>query len=455
MGIYKECDIRGIYIEEFDGKDAYHIGRAIGTRICGKTVVVGGDVRLSTPILKELLIQGLINSGSRVIDIGRVTTPALYFAKDYLKAHGGIMVTASHNPAKYNGFKVVLGDEPITTGEINSIKEIVDKKEYLNGEGKRSLINIDEEYKEHIKNLIGEKGNIKVVIDCGNGATSKLAPEIFREMGYEVEELFCEFDGSFPNREPNPAVYSNLKKLQQKVLEDRADLGVAFDGDGDRVVFVDDKGRIVQSEEAFVFLIHYYLGDYLQENLQENKINPCVVYDLKSSSIVKREVESMGGNAIMEKSGHTFIKGRFIKEKAILAGEISGHFFFHELGKDDGIYAAIKIASIISKEKIKLSDFVDNIEKTTITPDIRIPWHKDKREELLDKFRELKSIYNITELDGVKIEFEGGWLLIRKSVTEPCITLRMEGISKEYVNYMKEEITRLIPELRGKFNLYI
>ncbi|MBU5483922.1 phosphomannomutase/phosphoglucomutase [Clostridium sp. MSJ-11] len=451
MGIYKECDIRGVYIEEFDGKDAYHIGRAIGTLIHGKTVVVGGDVRVSTPILKELLIQGLINSGIRVMDIGRVTTPALYFAKDYLKTYGGVMVTASHNPAKYNGFKIILGNDPITPEEINSIKDIVDKKEYLNEEGKRSLINIDEEYKEYIKNLIGEKGNIKVVIDCGNGTTSKLAPEIFREMGYEVKELFCEFDGSFPNREPNPAAYSNLKKLQQTVLENKADLGVAFDGDGDRVVFVDDKGRIVQSEEAFVFLIHYYLQDYFQGN----KINPCIVYDLKSSSIVKRKVESMGGIPIMEKSGHTFIKSRFIKERAILAGEISGHFFFHELGKDDGIYAAIKIASIISKEKVKISEFVDGIEKTTITPDIRIPWHKDKREKLLDKFRALKSIYNITELDGVKIEFEGGWLLIRKSVTEPCVTLRMEGISKEYVNYMKEEITRLIPELKGKFNVNI
>ncbi|WP_169833036.1 phosphomannomutase/phosphoglucomutase [Geosporobacter ferrireducens] len=445
MSIYKDCDIRGIFNEDLEGETAYHIGRSIGTIMQNKTLVVGGDVRISTPLLKEKLIDGLMDSGAKIIDIGTVPTPVFYFAKGYLKADGGVAVTASHNPAKYNGFKIILSDMPIQTEDIQNIKKIVDRHAYRDAVGSYQSIEVNDAYKEYIKGLVKVYRSLKVVIDAGNGTTSIIAPQLFRNLGYTVIPLFCEYDGSFPYREPNPAIYSNLSKLQSKVLEEGADLGIAFDGDGDRVVFVDEKGRISASEESFTVFIQEYLKD---------KPSP-VIYDIKSSSIVEKEVEKYHGKPIMERSGHAFIKKTFLENHAVLAGEISGHFFFRELGYDDGIFAALKMAEILTKNNKKLSYYTDRIEKTVMTPDLRIPYPKDCQLELLEKVESLNQQYEITKLDGIRVQFPNGWALIRQSVTEPCITIRFEADSETDLDFIKKEFLKTVPELYGKHELLL
>ena len=443
MSIYKDCDIRGIFNEDIDSETAYHIGRSIGTIMQGKTLVVGGDVRTSTFILKGKLISGLIESGAQIIDIGIVPTPVFYFAKGYLKADGGVTVTASHNPAKYNGFKIILGDMPIGIKDIQRIEKIVNERDYKGGIGSYRSLEVNDAYMKYMKELIGVYHPLKVVIDAGNGAASILAPHLFKDLGYTVIPLFCEYDGSFPNREPNPAVNSNLVKLQSKVEEEGADLGIGFDGDGDRVVFVDDKGRIAASEESFTIFIQEYLKD---------KPSP-VVYDIKSSSILVKEIEKYHGNPIMERSGHAFIKKTFLENNAILAGEISGHFFFRELGHDDGIYAALKMAEILTKSNKKLSWYIDRIEKTIMTPDLRIPYPKELQLELLNKMESLSSQYEISKLDGIRVQFPNGWALMRQSVTEPCITIRFEADSEANMNHIIGKFLRTVPDLYDKHEL--
>ncbi|MFT9494141.1 phosphomannomutase/phosphoglucomutase [Anaerosolibacter sp.] len=439
MGIYKDCDIRGVYGQDLNESTAYKIGRAVGSLMHGKRVVVGGDVRQSTPSLKENLMEGLMASGASLVDIGMVPTPVFYFARDFLKADGGIMVTASHNPAIFNGFKIALGSMPITKEDIEQIKTLADSNGFVIGFGEKEAVDVYQDYKDHIRKLLGHKGALKVVIDAGNGAVSKLAPELFRSFGYAVNELFCHFDGRFPNREPNPAQYNNLIRLQQVVIENDADIGIGFDGDGDRVVFIDHKGQIVTSEESFIIFIRDYL-----------KNEPStVVYDIKSSSIIEKEVRKYRSQPIMERSGHAFIKKSFLDQHAALAGEVSGHFFFKELGCDDGIYAALKMCEILTKSKKNLVEITEGIEKTIMTPDIRIPYPWEKQRDLLVKVESLKYKYPISTLDGIRVQFPYGWALIRQSVTEPCVTIRFEADHEENMLSIKKEFLACVPELYG------
>lgn len=436
MSIYKDCDIRGIYSVEFDDMDAYYIGRAVGTMMTGRTLVVGGDVRLSTPALRERLIAGLRESGANIKNIGIVPTPVFYYSLKRLSADGGVMVTASHNPAKYNGFKLMFNNTPITVEVINDIEIHVKAGNYANGKGSFEEIDVTRDY---VTAMLGffKPGKSKVVLDCGNGAASELAPLLFKRLGYEVVPLYCEFDGSFPYRDPNPAVYENLTDLMKKVVETGAAFGAAFDGDGDRVVFVDDRGRVINSERSFVLFIRDYLKD----------VPSSVVYDIKSSSIVKDAVLELGGEPILERSGHAFIKKTFLEHESVLAGEISGHFFFQELGYDDGIYAAIKMAQILGKGEEKLSSIVDRIPKTIITPDIRVRCPYDKRDGWLSRVLEAGRKYDISLIDGVRVDFSNGWLLIRKSVTEESITLRIEARNVDHMQEIKSWISKILPEI--------
>ncbi|MGI6705697.1 MAG: phosphomannomutase/phosphoglucomutase [Clostridia bacterium] len=443
MSIYKDCDIRGIYNEEFCDETAYDIGRAVGTIMKGKKVVVSGDVRVSTEAIKKKLLDGLYDSGTHIIDLGMTPTPVFYYAKQLLGAEGGVMVTASHNPAEYNGFKVVFGDRPVTPEDIKRVERIIREGSFAKGQGQLEKADVLEEYVQMVKSHTKKHRDLRIVIDAGNGTVSKIGPGIFRELGYEVIELFCEYDGSFPNREPNPAVYKHLAQAQRKVLDEQADLGVAFDGDGDRVVFIDEKGRVAVSEESFVVFIREYLRD-----------NPSsVVYDLKSSSIVEREIRKYHSEPIMERSGHAFIKKTFLENDSVLAGEISGHFFFRELGHDDGIYAAVKMAEIIGKQNCPFSSILDGIQKTIITPDIRIPYPTDRQDEMLKRVEALREKYPVSRLDGIRVQFPKGWLLVRKSVTEAGITIRIEADSHEEMAFIKGMLFEAAPELDGKHEL--
>jgi phosphomannomutase / phosphoglucomutase len=430
MSIYKECDIRGLYGKDLDNDKANLIGKSIGTILQGSTVIVGGDARNSTEELKNQLIDGLISCGCQVIDLGTIPTPVFYFGKKLLNADGGVMVTASHNPAEYNGFKISLGSKPVEPGDIMKIGILVSEGVFLSGDGSLVKRDIKQEYIDYLKGFLSKHKPLKVVIDCCNGAASDIAPRIFTELGHEVVRLYCSFDGSFPNRNPNPSVEENLDDLKARVLYEQADLGIAFDGDGDRAVFIDDAGRFCQGEKSFVILLEHYLKGNVS----------TVVYDGKSSSIVKKTVEKLGSRSVMERSGHAFIKRTFLETDSILAGEVSGHFFFRELGCDDGIYASLKIAEIIGAADRSMSDLIDNIEQTVISPDIRISMSSERADRIIENLAGLGSDYELSFLDGVRIEFPRAWILVRKSVTEPCITIRLEADTIREVERISRQI---------------
>lgn len=438
MSIYKECDIRGIYPEEISAEETYHIGRALGTRYENAALCVAGDVRISTEELKESLIQGLLDSGITVIDVGTIATPMFYFAIEELEVAGGIMVTASHNPAQYNGLKMMFGNMPITDREIQEIQRLVKRKKFVTGKGERIRREIKESYRRFLEESC-PRGNLKIVMDCCNGVTGLYYPQIAGQLGYQVVTLYQEPDGRFPNRNPNPALYTCLGDLCKKVREEHADLGAAYDGDGDRVVFVDNQGRVLLSEESFVL----YIEDALSRQ------TGSVVYDQKSMSIVPRTVERYKGRAIMEKSGYGFIKKRFLENHSLLAGEISGHFFFGEIGRDDGLYATLKMCELLTRKKKSLAQMADALPKSCVSPEIRMFCLYETQDALLKKARKFSVKYPIEELDGIRVTFPHGWFLIRKSVTEQGITVRMEGETRQDLETMKQEILEVIPELGG------
>lgn len=440
MSIYKECDIRGIYGTELTDSDAYNIGRAVGTILAGRDTVVGGDVRLSTETLKAELIRGLVDCGATVYDIGTVPTPVMYFAHKHLGAYAGLTVTASHNPPQYNGMKLMFGSVPVTPEDIGQIEKIVRENAYVYGQGRVEKREIMQAYADSICGRFAPAG-IRIVLDCCDGASSLIAPQVAKRLGCEVTELFCGVDGSFPNRNPNPSNYSNLTALQEKVREVHADLGAAFDGDGDRVVFCDERGEIVNGEETLVLLMR----DLMQAG-------DSFVYDQKSSSIVTEEAERLGVEAIMERSGHAFIKKRFLERGSALAGEISGHFFFGELGYDDGLFAAMLVADLVKRSGKKLSELYADLPKKRITPDYRIRVKYADQQPILDRIEHCAAEYKINRLDGVRVETPDGWMLIRKSVTEEAMTVRMEARDEKTLRAQAAMLSRWVPEFAEKLN---
>ena len=439
MSIFKDCDIRGVYGKELTNSDAYHIGRGLSAMLPpGGVMRVGGDVRLSTPELKEQLIRGLTEGGVKVEDLGTIPTPALYYALANSNADGGATVTASHNPPEYNGVKFMLGGEIVSRAMIDRLKEIIDRREYPVGSGSVEKVNVLPMYLASLTKRFGARKPLHVVIDAGSGAMSKVAPTAFRSVGYKVTELFCEPDGAFPNRDPNPAEYKHLTTICEKVVETGADFGVAFDGDGDRAVLVDNLGRAVINEKSLVLFIRHLL---------KNRPTP-VVYDQKSSSVIKKAVLEMGGAPIPEKSGHAFIKRRFLEVGAAVAGEVSGHFFFGELGYDDGLYAALMMAEILCLSEKRLSELADGIVLPPITPDLRRKCPYSQQQSWLDKVESIAEEHpcKVVKLDGVRLEFDDGWVLVRKSVTAEQITLRAEAETSERLNEILNLVYGVLPE---------
>lgn len=439
MSIFKDCDIRGIYGKELTGSDAYRIGRGLSAMLRpGAVMRVGGDVRLSTPELKEQLILGLTEGGIKVEDMGVIPTPALYYALAGGSADGGATVTASHNPPEYNGVKFMLGGEIVTRATTDRLKAIIDRGDFPAGSGSVVKLDILPAYLASLTKRFGARKPLHVVVDAGNGAMSRIAPQAFRSVGYRVTELFCEFDGAFPNRDPNPAEYEHLTAVCEKVVETGADFGVAFDGDGDRAVFVDNLGRPVVNEKSLVLFIRHLL---------KNKPTP-VVYDQKSSSVIKKAVLEMDGAPIPEKSGHAFIKRRFLEVGAAVAGEVSGHFFFGELGYDDGLYAALMMAEMLCLSDRTLAELADGIVLPPISPDIRLACPYSEQDEWLARVEALKEAHpcKVSKLDGVRLDFEDGWALVRKSVTAEQITLRAEAETEERLDEILALVQSVLPQ---------
>lgn len=437
MSIFKNCDIRGIYGDDLFDETAYRLGRALASRHGGQTWLVGGDVRISTPALKHELIRGLTESGGGVLDIGLVPTPAFYFARQYFRLPLGVMVTASHNPAGYNGFKLTLGEMPVTAQDMRELEASVSGGAFVRGNGSVRSEDVLPQYRESLlKDFPQPKRRLSLVVDAGNGCMSLLAPAVLSALGHSVIPLFCEIDGHFPSRDPNPAVASHLTRLAEEVRANGADMGVAFDGDGDRVVFVDENGKVLSGEESFVLFMR-------------GLIHPpaSIVYDIKSSSIVKREAERLGARAVMERSGHAFIKRTFLTLGSALAGEISGHFFFPGRA-DDGLYAAMMMAHLLALESAPLSSRLAGLAYPAATPDLRIKPAPADIPPLFKAFERWASRYRLVTLDGLRAELpSGAWALLRRSVTEPVVTLRLEANDDAALQSLKNELLREIPLL--------
>lgn len=439
MSIFKSCDIRGVYGTELDEETAYRLGRAVGSPVRAQRIVVAGDLRLSTPPLKSALTDGLYVSGAHIVDLGVIPTPAFYFGKRELEASGGIMVTASHNPPEYNGFKLMLGDLPLEPGDLQALAERMRRGNFISQQGTYQQKEILEEY---TKRLVGAFPDLKshhVVVDAGNGSMAPVAPSVLRRTGQKVTELYCEPDGTFPHRDPNPAIPEHLHDLSQKVLATGAELGTAYDGDGDRVVFVDEEGEIQPAERVLVLFIRYLLRRHP---------GAAVVYDLKSSSVVEEETRAAGGRSLMEKSGHAFIKRRLIEEGALLGGEVSGHYFFSAMRGDDALYATLLLLKILDRWEISLSQALDSIPAYPITPDIRLPCPPEKARRIIEQLKVAFSDHPLNTLDGVRIQFPQGWALARVSVTEPVITLRFEAHSEKELAAIQQRVRRASPLLR-------
>lgn len=434
MGIYHACDIRGIADTELTDDVARNISYAIGVKLSGQKVVVGGDVRLSTPRLRRIMLEALAESGCEVVDIGIVATPVFYFAIKETGASGGVMITASHNPAAYNGFKLIWGSMPVTDRDIVEIAGLAEQGIRVSGRGSITSVNMIDSYIEKTA-AKASRENIRIVVDAGNGATASIAPALYRRLGYDVVELYCEPDGTFPNRAPNPALAENLAALGAKVRETGAVLGVAFDGDGDRVGFVDERGRAVDNDDIIVLIARSCL----------EKQSGAIVYDSKCSMVVREEIEKAGGRAVMARAGHTFSKAAFLRENALFAGEISGHFFFEALGYDDGMYAGLRMAQFVARHGV-LSKLIEDIPNYFLTPDIRVPYAGTDKEAILAGAAEKLSLYRPNLIDGVRVEFEDGWGMIRASVTEPLFTLRFEARTQSRLGEIAAMILEALPD---------
>ncbi len=393
-------------------------------------------------MLKKRLTAGLLESGADLVDLGIVPTPAFYFAIKQFGADGGVIVTASHNPAQCNGFKLALGSLPVVPEDILRIREMVEEGRFADaGPGTLRRCDPMPDYLAFLASLERLDG-LTVVVDAANGCMSEAAPAAFIALGARVVRLFCQFDGTFPNRNPNPAVHSNLSRLSEEMRWYKADLGVAFDGDGDRVVFVDKNGKAVAGEYSLSIFVEEYLAD---------KPAP-VVYDLKSSSVVKKAILAKNGEPVMEKSGHAFIRRTFLQKGAALAGEISGHFFFGELGYDDGLYAALKMAAII-KRRGALAQLVAAFPDTCVSPDLRVRCAYAERDAVMQAVERFgcDTGAELSRLDGVRLEYPYGWLLVRKSVTEEAITLRLEADDKQAYRRIVTALVERLPLFSAAF----
>lgn len=440
--IFRTYDIRGIAETDITNKDAYLIGKASASHLIknfgAKKISVGADSRVSSPRIKEHIIKGVIETGIDIVDIGLSTSPMLYWSICNLNLDGGIMITASHNPKEYNGFKICKKEADTVHGEeLQEVYKLIENDDYTNSENKGTLeeMDINEAYTNDLVTKVKIERPLKIVVDTGNGACGPSAKMLFEKLKLNAEYLFLEPDGTFPNHPADPEKRANMVQLIDKVLETKSDLGIGFDGDGDRVGIVDEKGNHYSAD----FLLYI-----LARDLTTRIRNPKVVFDTKVSKAVINAMEKAGVNAIMYKTGHSLIVEKMKEIGAPFAGEVSGHMFFAEnyYGFDDAYLAAIKILEILARHKKPFSEMFEDIEKTITTEEIKIPCDDEKKFEVVKKIVDhFTKQYDCITIDGVRIEFdEIAWALIRASNTSPNLTLRFEAKNEEQMKAIKDVV---------------
>ena len=443
--ILRSYDIRGVYNQTLFDKDAYYVGRSFASALnknSQKKIAVGYDGRKSSPALKNRLIQGLLDSGIEVFEIGICPTPMLYFAVFNLDCDAGIMVTGSHNPKDHNGFKMALKDRPFYGEDITNLAKICADEDFINAKGSLASHQIINNYIDRImQDLVIDKDSKKLSIawDCGNGAAGDVIKNITKKITANNILLYEDIDCNFPNHHPDPTDVKNMQDLITVVKDNNCDIGIAFDGDGDRIGIVDDEGEMIWGDQLMVF----YAQDILKENPQAT-----IIADVKASNILFSEIAKAGGKPIMWKTGHSLIKAKMKQENALLAGEMSGHIFFSDkyYGFDDAIYAAIRIINILIESGKKLSDLRKSLPKTFSTPEIRISCADNIKFNIIDKIKDDldKSGLKYNDVDGIRFIKDNDWWLLRASNTQPALVARCESVNPENLAILKQELVNIL-----------
>ena len=452
--IFKAYDIRGIYGKELTLNAIGLIAKSISNLYPNDndTIVIGRDGRNSSSEISKALIDSFLKNGKNVIDIGEVPTPLLYFAVNHLSLNSGIIITGSHNPKEYNGLKMIMDGHTLSGGEITRIyDDIIDgafrNLNFLNTSYKN--LNISDEYIKQVSSNISIKKKLKIAVDAGNGVAGPIAVEIYRKLGLELIELYCNVDGDFPNHHPNPSDPKNLIDLINEVKKSKCDLGIAFDGDGDRCLILDNKGNIVWPDRQMMI----FSKDILSQNQ-----NAKVIYDVKSSSFLANVIKNSGGEPIMCRTGHSYIKKMMRETNAILAGEMSGHVFFNDkwYGFDDGIYCGARMIEIVSNQSIESSEIFADLPNSFSTPEINIPVDKDGiQHDFMEKFKS-SAIFEdaeISTIDGLRVDYNDGWGLLRASNTTSCLVMRFEAESKERLLEIKNSFISQIRKIDSRLEI--
>ncbi len=426
--IFREYDIRGIAGEDITEEDVVLIGKAVGTflkqRSCLK-LNVGRDCRLTSDLYSQKVIEGLRSTGCDVVDIGICPTPVFYFSIKHMNREGGVMVTASHNPANHNGFKLCMGLDSIHGEDIQKIKGIINQKSFLKGAGSLTSTEVISAYHDFVVNSITLNRTLRVGVDAGNGTTGVVAVPIMQKLGCDVYYIHCDMDGSFPNHEADPTVETNMQDLIALVKQKRLDVGFAYDTDGDRIGVVDETGEIVWGDKLMII--------YSREILSRNP-GAKFVSEVKCSQTLYDDIEINGGKAVMWKTGHSLIKKKMKLEKAALAGDMSGHMYFADnyFGYDDATYASCRLLEILAHSGKTINGLLAGVPRTYTTPEIRIECPDEVKFDLVKKITEyFRNRYEVIDIDGVRVLFDDGWGLIRASNTQPVLVLRYEARSQK------------------------
>jgi phosphomannomutase / phosphoglucomutase len=444
--VFREYDIRGIVERDFDDEFVRDLGRAYATilhRAGKKTVTIGRDCRLSSPRLRGLLLEGLVPAGISVVDVDVVPTPLLYFSVLHWKMDGGVMITGSHNAAEYNGFKLGVGPTTIFGDEIQRVRKIIETREFVKAPapGKLTQRPIIPEYNRFILGDIKLRKGMKVAVDGGNGCGGVIAAPLMKQLGLDTVELFIEMDGRFPNHHPDPTVEANMRFLRDAVAKHHAEIGIAYDGDADRVGAVDENGRIVWGDELMVAFSRAILKE---------RPGAAIIGDVKCSQRMYDDIKAHGGRPIMWKTGHSLIKSKLKEEHAVLAGEMSGHMFFADryLGFDDAIYASFRLLEIVSRENRGLGAILADLPKTSFTPEIRLDCPDDRKFEVVKRAADyFRAHYKVIDIDGVRVDFNDGWGLVRASNTQPALVMRFEAANEKRLGEIRALFEGKLKEL--------
>ena len=451
--IFRAYDIRGVVPATLNAETAYWVGRAVGAESLAQgeqNVAVGRDGRLSGPELVKHLIRGLADSGCNVSDVGLVPTPALYYAATVLEGKSGVMLTGSHNPPDYNGFKIVIAGDTLADEQIQALHTRLKKNDLTWGKGRIAAVDILPRYSAEITQGISLAKRLKVVVDCGNGVAGVIAPALIEALNCEVIPLFCEVDGHFPNHHPDPGKPENLRDLIAKVKETRADIGLAFDGDADRVGVVTDAGTVVFADR----LLMLFAQDVLARNPGAD-----ILFDVKCSRRLIPLIKDHGGHPVMWKTGHSLMKKKMKETGALLAGEMSGHIFFKErwFGFDDGIYSAARLLEILSKRQATAEELFETFPNDISTPEINIDVTDESKFSIIEALHDAQwgEAAELTSIDGVRVDYPHGWGLVRASNTTPVLVLRFEAETEAELQRIKDvfhaQLKRVAPDLQLPF----